>query len=66
MEGAHGGSFTRDRARSTRARAADWLANLDLGSEPLGAVPKPQDSKALPFGEGPYAFRIDRVWPLAS
>jgi len=36
-----------DRPRSVR----DWLADLDLGSEPLGAVPKPQDSKALPLAK---------------
>jgi hypothetical protein len=40
-----------DRPRSVR----DWLANLDLGSEPLGAVPEPKDPKApkaLPLVKG--------------
>jgi serine/threonine protein kinase len=37
-----------DRPRSVR----DWLADLDLGSEPLGPVPKSRDSKALPLVKG--------------
>jgi eukaryotic-like serine/threonine-protein kinase len=37
-----------DRPRSVR----DWLADLDLGSEPLGTVPKPRDSKVLPLVKG--------------
>jgi eukaryotic-like serine/threonine-protein kinase len=39
--------------RADRPRAVrDWLADLDLGSEPLGSVPDPQDSKALPPVKG--------------
>jgi eukaryotic-like serine/threonine-protein kinase len=37
-----------DRPRSV----SNWLADLDLGSEPLGPVPKPQDSKVLPLVKG--------------
>jgi serine/threonine protein kinase len=37
-----------DRPRSVR----DWLADLDLSHEPLGTIPKPQDSKALPLPKG--------------
>jgi serine/threonine protein kinase len=37
-----------DRPRSVR----DWLSNLDLGSEPLGAVPEPKDPKPLPLVKG--------------
>jgi eukaryotic-like serine/threonine-protein kinase len=37
-----------DRPRSVR----DWLADLDLSHEPLGQIPKPQDSKALPLPKG--------------
>jgi eukaryotic-like serine/threonine-protein kinase len=37
-----------DRPRSVR----DWLADFDLGSEPLGPIPNPQDSKALPLAKG--------------
>jgi eukaryotic-like serine/threonine-protein kinase len=37
-----------DRPRSVR----DWLADLDLGSEPLGPIPTPQDSKAPPLVKG--------------
>jgi tRNA A-37 threonylcarbamoyl transferase component Bud32 len=37
-----------DRPRSVR----EWLADLDLGSEPLGPIPKAQDSKALPLPKG--------------
>jgi eukaryotic-like serine/threonine-protein kinase len=37
-----------DRPRGVRA----WLADLDLGSEPLGPFPNPQDSKALPLVKG--------------
>jgi tRNA A-37 threonylcarbamoyl transferase component Bud32 len=37
-----------DRPRSVR----DWLADLDLGSQPLGPIPRVQDSKALPLAKG--------------
>jgi tRNA A-37 threonylcarbamoyl transferase component Bud32 len=40
-----------DRADRPRS-VSDWLADLDLGSEPLGPVPKPQDSKVLPLVKG--------------
>jgi serine/threonine protein kinase len=37
-----------DRPRGVR----DWLADLDLGSAPLGPLPNPQNSKALPLVKG--------------
>jgi tRNA A-37 threonylcarbamoyl transferase component Bud32 len=37
-----------DRPRSVR----DWLADLALDKAPLGSIPKPQDSKALPLAKG--------------
>jgi eukaryotic-like serine/threonine-protein kinase len=40
-----------DRAERPRS-VRDWLADLDLGSEPLGRIPNPQDSKALPLVKG--------------
>jgi serine/threonine protein kinase len=37
-----------DRPRGVR----DWLADLDLGSEPLGPLPDPEESKAPPLVKG--------------
>jgi len=34
------------------ASVREWLAELELGSDPLGTVPKRQDSKALPLDKG--------------
>jgi serine/threonine protein kinase len=36
-----------DRPRGVR----EWLADLDLGSKPLGPLPNPQDSKVLPLAK---------------
>jgi serine/threonine protein kinase len=33
------------------ASVREWLAELDLGREPLGPVPKRQDSKVMPLGK---------------
>jgi serine/threonine protein kinase len=40
-----------DRAERPRS-VRDWLADLDLSPEPLGPIPRPQDSKALPLPKG--------------
>jgi hypothetical protein len=40
-----------DRANRPQS-VREWLAELNLGSDPLGPVPVPQDSKALPVLKG--------------